>query len=271
MFSEETSLCEVCGAISKYKCPRCELRSCSVGCSRLHKERTGCNGERDKTAYIPMKDYKHMHLVNDFTLLEEKKRLVEELGKGASKSIHPNQQQRQHYKTNELIRTYANEGVELLLSPQGMERRRKDHTFFDTRAGELKMTCDIVEGDNIRVVHQVLQSMTIQSILKQKLNMDDISCLHTYIKSQDGRNIKAEHSEEIIETLRGTTVIDYPVLVLSSTPLDKRWRTEEHMKFDNDSDDSDSSISSSSSSDSDSSDSDLSGIADDADITIDIN
>lgn len=246
LFSQ-TSVCEICGLQSKYKCPRCSLRSCSLNCSKAHKEQRGCDGERDKTAYIAMKDYKHMDLVNDYTLLEQTKRQVEDLGKGAP-------QHNFNIRAHKLQTSYANEGVELLLSPQGMERRRRDRTYFDNKSNQLKLSVDVVQWGVSTVHHQVYQSMTVKSILTQKAGCKDLCGLHIYIKSQDGRNVETQPGEEIVEALRGTTVIDYPVLVVSDVPLDRRWRTEEAMKFEEEDSDSDtSSVSSDSSISTDSS------------------
>lgn len=54
--------CEGCGAESKYRCPRCDWRSCGVACVRRHKEETGCSGLRDRTAYVPLRAMTDTHL-----------------------------------------------------------------------------------------------------------------------------------------------------------------------------------------------------------------
>ncbi|RKP06458.1 hypothetical protein THASP1DRAFT_10426, partial [Thamnocephalis sphaerospora] len=41
----------------KYRCPRCGWRTCSLPCSRTHKQATGCSGQRDRTKYVPMKQF----------------------------------------------------------------------------------------------------------------------------------------------------------------------------------------------------------------------
>lgn len=59
------SKCEVCGKVqSKYKCPRCHKRTCSLTCVKQHKEETSCNGVRDKTAFVKMKEMGDMHLLS---------------------------------------------------------------------------------------------------------------------------------------------------------------------------------------------------------------
>jgi hypothetical protein len=45
----------------KYKCPRCVMLTCSLGCSKEHKEKFQCSGVRDHVATLNVK-------MNDFTL-----------------------------------------------------------------------------------------------------------------------------------------------------------------------------------------------------------
>ncbi|TFK27018.1 hypothetical protein FA15DRAFT_587163 [Coprinopsis marcescibilis] len=66
---------------AKYTCPRCGAKSCSVACSKLHKQQTGCSGERDKVAYVPMKEYGWGTMMNDYAFLEDVGRKVGEVGR----------------------------------------------------------------------------------------------------------------------------------------------------------------------------------------------
>ena len=39
--------CAVCKeSVSKYACPRCQLRTCSLGCTQQHRKSQGCSGKR---------------------------------------------------------------------------------------------------------------------------------------------------------------------------------------------------------------------------------
>ncbi len=67
-----SSTCAVCAlAVAKYTCPRCSVRTCSLACVRAHKRDTGCNGQRDKTAFVSIKQMNANHLVSDLHFLEE--------------------------------------------------------------------------------------------------------------------------------------------------------------------------------------------------------
>ena len=56
------SPCNICMKIEhKYKCPRCALLTCSLACSKEHKEKFDCSGLRDHVSSLRVK-------MQDFTL-----------------------------------------------------------------------------------------------------------------------------------------------------------------------------------------------------------
>uniref|UniRef100_A0A060TDP2 ARAD1D01848p n=1 Tax=Blastobotrys adeninivorans TaxID=409370 RepID=A0A060TDP2_BLAAD len=78
-------LCSQCRQEApKYKCPACSLRTCSLKCSKEHKEATGCPGLVDPTAYVPRTLYKEENLNRDYRFLQQLGRTVE-LGREESK------------------------------------------------------------------------------------------------------------------------------------------------------------------------------------------
>lgn len=64
------SKCELCGKVQwKYKCPRCDKKTCCLACVKQHKVETNCNGIRDKTAFVKMKAMTDMHLLSGMMCL----------------------------------------------------------------------------------------------------------------------------------------------------------------------------------------------------------
>lgn len=69
--------CEVCGANKAiYTCPKCEVKTCSLNCVRIHKKELECDGIRDRTKFVRMKDFSDTDLLSDYRLLEECARFV---------------------------------------------------------------------------------------------------------------------------------------------------------------------------------------------------
>ncbi|KAL4713554.1 hypothetical protein ACJJTC_006142 [Scirpophaga incertulas] len=69
--------CEVCGSKHAiYTCPKCEVKTCCLSCVRIHKKELECDGIRDRTKFIRMKDFSDTDLLSDYRLLEECSRFV---------------------------------------------------------------------------------------------------------------------------------------------------------------------------------------------------
>ncbi|PIA18655.1 hypothetical protein COEREDRAFT_38524, partial [Coemansia reversa NRRL 1564] len=67
-----TSICEQCGGTSvKYKCPGCMVRTCSLTCSKDHKIKTGCSGQRDRVGFVKRADYDANTMMSDYSLLQD--------------------------------------------------------------------------------------------------------------------------------------------------------------------------------------------------------
>jgi hypothetical protein len=59
----ESTQCQVCHQQThKYTCPGCSIKFCSVACSKKHKSETSCTGERSKTKFIDLKEFKNSDL-----------------------------------------------------------------------------------------------------------------------------------------------------------------------------------------------------------------
>lgn len=77
MIHSRLGLCEVCNATrAKYTCPKCEVKTCCVNCSTIHKKELDCDGVRDKTKYIPRNKMTTMDYESDYRFLEECTRFV---------------------------------------------------------------------------------------------------------------------------------------------------------------------------------------------------
>lgn len=61
----QRSQCEVCAEQpSKYTCPGCARRTCSLPCSKRHKEESGCTGKRDRLKYVSLQDFDDRQLMS---------------------------------------------------------------------------------------------------------------------------------------------------------------------------------------------------------------
>ncbi|KAK4873583.1 hypothetical protein RN001_012943 [Aquatica leii] len=84
--SPKLGSCEVCARNeAKYTCPRCEVKTCCLQCTKIHKLELECSRVRDRTKFIPINKFTNMDLSSDYRLLEEITRSVELLKKNRDK------------------------------------------------------------------------------------------------------------------------------------------------------------------------------------------
>lgn len=136
-------LCSQCRQEApKYKCPACSLRTCSLKCSKEHKEATGCPGLVDPTAYVPRTLYKEENLNRDYRFLQQLGRSVE-LGREESKDrglrrTAPATGPRS--SGSEMVRG----GVKVRTLPKGMQRARLNKSGWNAKKKRYYWTLECV-------------------------------------------------------------------------------------------------------------------------------
>eukprot|EP00931_Biecheleriopsis_adriatica_P067328 TRINITY_DN41485_c0_g1_i1.p1 TRINITY_DN41485_c0_g1~~TRINITY_DN41485_c0_g1_i1.p1 ORF type:complete len:412 (-),score=107.65 TRINITY_DN41485_c0_g1_i1:27-1229(-) len=65
--------CQACGiAESRYRCPACDMRTCSAACVKAHKTVFGCTGKRSRAEMVaPLNAFTDNVLLRDYGLLED--------------------------------------------------------------------------------------------------------------------------------------------------------------------------------------------------------
>lgn len=130
--SARLASCSICASPSSiYTCPRCSRPTCSLPCSKSHKDRFSCSGARDRAAFVPMKQFGWGQLMTDYGYLEEVGRGVQTAQRETEKRERTGDVKHQAKvkgKMRELVRRAEGQGVELVLMPVGMARRSKNKT-----------------------------------------------------------------------------------------------------------------------------------------------
>ncbi|KAL6072378.1 Box C/D snoRNA protein 1 [Balamuthia mandrillaris] len=124
--------CEACGEHpSKYCCPACNLRTCSVACVKRHKEERKCSGRRNKTAFVSLDDFSDQQVVSDFNFLQEGLQTQSVAQIGAE-----NMNQDLTTKTREqvLLKEAIPRNIRLRLIPRAMSRAKQNTSYFHFRS-----------------------------------------------------------------------------------------------------------------------------------------
>lgn len=166
-----TSLCAICHiSAPKYKCPRCDIRTCSLACIKKHKAWSECTGERDATAYVRSSklrtpagidhDYNFLHGI-ELSVERAEKLLVGERALVQQEELRPLTVQeikwkpgRDGRKRKVLVTRVLKEAkgrvferflsqrlkklnINIMCAPMGMARQKENHTTLNRRSGRI--------------------------------------------------------------------------------------------------------------------------------------
>ncbi|KAL2213833.1 hypothetical protein CC79DRAFT_1391737 [Sarocladium strictum] len=166
-----SDLCAICHVSTpKYKCPRCNLRTCSLACIKKHKAWSECSGERDATAYVrPSKlrtpagvdhDYNFLHGIERAVERSERV-LIGDRGIIQAEELRPLTMQEVRWKTGRdgrkrkvvttrvlkeakgrsferfLAQRLKKLNVRILCAPMGMARQKENNTTLNRRSGRI--------------------------------------------------------------------------------------------------------------------------------------
>jgi hypothetical protein len=162
--TSKQTLCEVCSSgVSKYTCPRCSMKICSLDCTQAHKTTTGCNGIRDKVKYVPMTEYSDIAMWHDLAFLREVGEKVKDwggalnlpsaeaisrkerqLGKGKQREDNHNHSNKSSTLTHDRLKTLTpreiklrrsllQSGIEILFMPKEMEKHKNNKSGFNVQ------------------------------------------------------------------------------------------------------------------------------------------
>jgi hypothetical protein len=114
--------CQVCSkANGKYKCPKCDYRTCSAYCSTQHKRLIGCDGVKVVTEFIPQKEYAEKECKQDYKFLLSMMDSVDKVKKSLTGvASNPEQMRFKLLKRNAKI-LYD---IDLKVAPTIIERHR---------------------------------------------------------------------------------------------------------------------------------------------------
>ncbi|XP_019869971.2 box C/D snoRNA protein 1 [Aethina tumida] len=223
--------CEVCGFHqAKYTCPRCEVKTCSLKCNKIHKLEVECDGQRDRTKFIPINKFTNMDLSSDYRLLEEITRSLE-----ASKKKYKRSNKMPNFIPPHLLKLrYAANSKHILLKylPNEFGRHRKNTTRLDFKTKKIHWHVDwvFVNADNLKISETVPEDQKLSLVLQKYLVKQDDEALqeklqyyqavdlpgiHLYLKAEQKAGKKfyeLDASDTLTECLRRKLVIEYPTI-----------------------------------------------------------
>ncbi|KAL6557466.1 hypothetical protein OROMI_017816 [Orobanche minor] len=227
---KQPSLCEECKTnLSKYKCPGCSVRSCSLPCVNSHKKRTACTGKKTITSSIPISQFDDNLLISDYNMLEDVKRIADSARRLRVKLCgYP--QFRLPFFLKRLQKAAASRRTKLQFLSNGMSKRQKNQTRYHNREKFISWTIEwrFHSTDIVLVDHGVNENTTLSSVIENHLKPGPWNhslrhfCNHTLdsLKFFIRKNPKGSRSPfrqldvraPICEQLSNMVILEYPVI-----------------------------------------------------------
>ena len=132
----------------KYRCPRCQIRTCSLPCTKRHKVWYSCSGQRNPAAYKAKNELATPAGIDqDYNFLRGVERVLEQAeerfstdgigdeksnGRGRADAV---EQKRSGPKKGEVAlgKALGRSGVKVERAPVGMGRAKENGTFFSKK------------------------------------------------------------------------------------------------------------------------------------------
>ncbi|KAL3231080.1 Box C/D snoRNA protein 1 [Nakaseomyces bracarensis] len=169
-------VCEVCQQVeSRYKCPRCGKRSCSLDCSKRHKVESGCSGQVHDPGYIPSEVIKgaddekkesNVLVQRDYNYLVQMRRAVEvkltdgkrKNGRILREAYDPKRQRLNVADSADTVpepTRLIRRGVSCLMLPRGMQRSSQNKSKWDNSLNQFTWTVEwiVCGADNEKFTH----------------------------------------------------------------------------------------------------------------------
>ncbi|KAL1488390.1 hypothetical protein ABEB36_014864 [Hypothenemus hampei] len=230
--SNRLGKCEVCNTNNaKYACPKCEVKTCSLRCNKIHKLEVECDGNRDKTKYVPLNKFTNMDLESDFKLLETITENVTAIKKKFGR--RPNNMRDIPIPLIKLRNAAYKRKTILKFLPFKFVRRRTNTTQlnFKTNCINWHIEWVFVNAENLRLndtripetekIGSVLSKYLVKQedkVLNEKLQYyqaTDINGLKLYLKAEQKQGRKfyeMDCSLSIKENLAKKLIIEYPTI-----------------------------------------------------------
>ncbi|KAL3984647.1 HIT zinc finger family protein [Acanthocheilonema viteae] len=210
--SQPIRLCDLCHKDSwKYRCPRCSFRTCSLPCSKEHKTKYDCSGERDKSFDIIKRlvDYSSSVAVDDekflSTVTTSLNNAAERLtGINHANTSHSLQQSKENENKLEIAADIATEETTATLHEQHCTNGVEDNesSLMDETNDEKEMTPSQIDGGKeLTVGHMEWKAMATKRYLLNNAHRRRIWL--TLTPNREGNSSRHEHfSDTIFWTIR---------------------------------------------------------------------
>ena len=219
-----------CGKESKYCCPRCKKRTCSLECVKAHKVENDCSGVADKASFVKLSDFDNIQMISDYKFLENIKESMESSHRHLLPSFC-------NQNTQGMIRKkcIANNTI-IKFMPAEFSRHKINRTCF--KDDTIKWTIELVFSDRSTKIlaHDVSENFTINNLIEkyktESVQYSEYRFVTTFYNQIDTKVfyfVQADNAETntfhaldpnitIAESLKFKTVLEFPTIYITAKP-----------------------------------------------------
>ncbi|XP_073129177.1 uncharacterized protein [Henckelia pumila] len=223
-------LCEECKTKpSKYKCPGCSLRSCSLPCVNAHKQRTACTGKKPVSNSIPLSKFDDNLILSDYNMLEDVKRIAESAQRRRVK-LCGNHHFGLPFPLKSLRSAAASRRTRILFHSNGMSKREMNKTYYNNRKKFISWTIEwrFHLTGVVLIDHGIHENTTFSSVIENHLEpgpwnhklkqfcdekLDSLKFfIRKYPKGPKSPFCRLKMNAPIREQLANMVILEYPVV-----------------------------------------------------------
>jgi len=237
--------CKVClKNPSKYKCPKCSLKTCSLNCVKLHKERYKCTGVPDKAAFVGLKSFTMDQIQKDVGYLTD---VIDTTNRNSKKFAYDYGDTKVEGRFKQLrYICRAKRNCTLKIGPTVFETYKKNKSYYKRQEDTIFWTigCTLIRENDALVyffeepisektkISEITQKFIIRTQyfstdineFLSKYEAKDFDELRVFIKTiqkkeNEGEKDKLVYKElkkenQLTEELKGGIITDSPMLYL---------------------------------------------------------
>ncbi|XP_073309315.1 uncharacterized protein [Primulina huaijiensis] len=168
---DQPILCEECKTKpSKYKCPGCSLRSCSLPCVNAHKQRTACTGKKPVANSVPLSKFDDNLILSDYNMLEDVKRIAESAQRKRVK-LCGDYHFRLPFPLKSLRSAAGSRRTRILFHSNGMSKREMNKTYYNNRKKFISWTIEwrFHSTGVVLIDHGIHENRAFSSVIENHL------------------------------------------------------------------------------------------------------
>lgn len=221
---KESLLCEECQSKTPvYQCPGCLIRTCSLGCCRGHKTRTGCSGKRNRGEFVPVSRMTDSTMRSDYFFLEEVLEQIPRNGKRARTTEASSNQSNKNKKSRRLVQQAERRGITLQIMPPMMVRHKSNSSWYCGPRDSITWKVEVVvHPSKITTSFNISENEEniIDHMLRHCEKKDILMPSRDYCffilrlpgQAKNPEYIALGPSDSLKTALRGMTIVEHPTI-----------------------------------------------------------